>query len=41
MPEEKKLAMRLAARECFEQRFEIKKVTESLRTVLTSVARVN
>ena len=38
MQEERKLAMRQAARECFEQRFEIRKAAETLHTILASVS---
>ena len=41
MKEESKLAMRQAARECFEQRFEIRKAAETLRTILSSVSGAN
>jgi glycosyltransferase involved in cell wall biosynthesis len=37
MPEEKKVAMREAAHQCFDTRFEIKRATENLRAVLASV----
>jgi glycosyltransferase involved in cell wall biosynthesis len=39
--EEKRLNMRRNARECFEQRFEIQQVAETLRMVLQHVRRVN
>lgn len=38
---DKRLAMRQAARDCFETRFEIKKAAETLHAVLASVMRVN
>jgi glycosyltransferase involved in cell wall biosynthesis len=38
MPAEKKLAMRQAARACFDRNFEIKRAAESLYTVLESVS---
>jgi len=38
MPLEKKIAMRRAARECFEARFEIKKAAQALNAVLANVA---
>ena len=41
MPKEQKLAMRQAARECFEKRFEIKKAAETLHTVLARMIAVN
>ena len=41
MPGEKRLAMRNATTECFEQRFEIKKVATTLQAVLASVAGAN
>jgi glycosyltransferase involved in cell wall biosynthesis len=41
MPKEQKLAMRQAARECFEKRFEIKKAAETLHTVLARMTGVN
>jgi glycosyltransferase involved in cell wall biosynthesis len=41
LPEEKKLAMRQFARQCFEQRFEIKKAAGTLHQVLASVTGVN
>jgi len=41
MKEESKLAMRQAARGCFEQRFEIRKAAETLRTILSSVSGAN
>lgn len=41
MPAEKKLAMRQAAGECFEARFEIKKAAQSLFAVLASATGVN
>ena len=34
LPEEKKLVMRQLARQCFEQRFEVKKAAGTLQTVL-------
>jgi glycosyltransferase involved in cell wall biosynthesis len=37
MPAEKKLAMRQAAQNCFDQRFEIKKAAQTLHAVLASV----
>jgi glycosyltransferase involved in cell wall biosynthesis len=37
LPQEKKLAMRQLARQCFEQRFEIKKAAGTLQAVLASV----
>ncbi len=40
MPADKKQAMRHAARECFEQRFEIKKAAQSLHAVLVSAVGV-
>jgi len=39
--EDKKLSMRQRARECFEQRFEIKKATENLRALLANVTGLN
>jgi glycosyltransferase involved in cell wall biosynthesis len=41
MPAEKKLAMRQAARECFDRRFEIRRAAESLHAILASVSGVN
>jgi glycosyltransferase involved in cell wall biosynthesis len=41
LPAEKQQAMRQAARECFEARFEIKKAAQTLHAVLTSVRGVN
>jgi glycosyltransferase involved in cell wall biosynthesis len=41
LPVEKKQAMRQAARECFEARFEIKKAAQALHAVLTSVMGIN
>jgi glycosyltransferase involved in cell wall biosynthesis len=41
LPGEKQQAMRRAARDCFEERFEIKKAAETLHSVLASVMRVN
>jgi glycosyltransferase involved in cell wall biosynthesis len=41
LPEEKKLAMRQLARQCFEERFEIKKAAGTLHEVLASVTGVN
>lgn len=41
MPGEKKLAMRRAAAECFEHRFEIKRAASTLHTVLASVTGMN
>jgi glycosyltransferase involved in cell wall biosynthesis len=41
LPAEKKQAIRQAARECFEARFEIKKAAQTLHGVLTSVMGVN
>ena len=41
LPQEKKLAMRQLAGQCFEQRFEIKKAAESLLAVLASVTGRN
>jgi glycosyltransferase involved in cell wall biosynthesis len=41
MSGEKQRAMRLAAGECFEARFEIKKAAETLHAVLASVMGVN
>jgi glycosyltransferase involved in cell wall biosynthesis len=41
MTTEQKSAMRLAAHDCFEQRFEIRQAAETLHSVLARVARVN
>jgi glycosyltransferase involved in cell wall biosynthesis len=41
LPDDKKLAMRKLARQCFEQRFEITKAANSLHQVLASVTGVN
>lgn len=41
LPEDRKLAMRQRARECFEQRFEIKKAAETLRAILAGISGVN
>jgi glycosyltransferase involved in cell wall biosynthesis len=41
MPAEKKWAMRLAAVDCFNKRFEIGRAAESLRSVLANVSGVN
>jgi glycosyltransferase involved in cell wall biosynthesis len=41
LPQEQKLAMRQAACECFEQRFEIKKAAETLHAILSHVSGVN
>jgi glycosyltransferase involved in cell wall biosynthesis len=41
LPVEKKLAMRRAAADCFEQRFEIKRAAETLHTVLAGATGVN
>ena len=41
LPEEKKLAMRHAARRCFEQKFEIQQVAQNLQMILTSLTGVN
>jgi glycosyltransferase involved in cell wall biosynthesis len=41
MPAEKKLAMRQAARDCFNRRFEIRKAAESLHAILTNFSGVN
>jgi glycosyltransferase involved in cell wall biosynthesis len=41
LPAEKQQAMRRAARECFEERFEIKKAAETLHAVLASVMAMN
>ena len=41
LPDEKKAAMRKLARQCFEQRFEIKKAAGSLHAVLASVTGMN
>ena len=41
LPEEKKRAMRQAARECFEKRFEIIRAAETLHTVLVGISGVN
>ena len=41
LSEEKKLAMRQLARQCFEHRFEIKKAAETLQAVLASVTGNN
>jgi glycosyltransferase involved in cell wall biosynthesis len=41
LPAEKRQAMRQAARDCFEKRFEIKKAAQTLHAVLTSVMGVN
>jgi hypothetical protein len=39
--DEKKLAMRRLGRQCFEQRFEIKKTAGTLHEVLANVTGVN
>jgi glycosyltransferase involved in cell wall biosynthesis len=41
MPAENKIAMRQAARDCFEKRFEIKKAAECLQGVLQRVVAMN
>jgi glycosyltransferase involved in cell wall biosynthesis len=41
MADESKSAMRQAARECFAQRFEIRKAAETLRTILAGVSGAN
>jgi glycosyltransferase involved in cell wall biosynthesis len=41
MPEERKIAMRQAARRCFEQRFEIRKAAEALHGVLMHLTGMN
>ena len=41
LPEEKKLVMRQLARQCFEQRFEVKKAAGTLQTVLAGLTGVN
>jgi glycosyltransferase involved in cell wall biosynthesis len=41
LPAEKKLAMRRAAAECFEQRFEIKRAAQTLQTVLAGATGAN
>lgn len=41
MSEEEKLAMRQAAYDCFDRRFEIRKAAESLRAVLTNFSGLN
>jgi glycosyltransferase involved in cell wall biosynthesis len=41
LPEDKKLVMRQRARECFEQRFEIKKAARTLRAILGGITGVN
>ena len=41
MPAEKKVAMRQAARDCFEKRFEIKKAAERFYAVLAGISGVN
>lgn len=41
LPQEQKLAMRQAACECFEQRFEIKKAAKTLHAILSHVSGVN
>jgi glycosyltransferase involved in cell wall biosynthesis len=41
LPEEKKLAMRQLARQCFEQRFEIKKTAGILQSVLARITGAN
>ena len=41
LPEEKRLVMRRAARDCFGARFEIKKAAQALHNVLASVMGVN
>jgi glycosyltransferase involved in cell wall biosynthesis len=41
LPEEEKLAMRRHARQCFENRFEIKKAAATLHAVLANVTGVN
>ncbi len=41
MPAETKLAMRQAARDCFNKRFEIRKAAESLHAILTNFSGVN
>jgi glycosyltransferase involved in cell wall biosynthesis len=41
LPDEEKLAMRQLARQCFEQRFEIKKAANTLHEVLAAITGVN
>jgi glycosyltransferase involved in cell wall biosynthesis len=41
LPDEKKLAMRLVARQCFERRFEIKKAADTLHDVLAGITGLN
>jgi glycosyltransferase involved in cell wall biosynthesis len=41
MPQEEKFAMRQAAQQCFEQRFEIRKAAETLYAILARVTGVN
>jgi glycosyltransferase involved in cell wall biosynthesis len=41
LPNERKLAMRQVARQCFEQRFEIKKAADTLHDVLAGITGVN
>jgi len=41
LPDEKKLAMRQLARQCFEQRFEVRKAAGTLQAVLASVTGVH
>jgi glycosyltransferase involved in cell wall biosynthesis len=41
MPPEKKLAMRQAARDCFDRRFEIRRAAESLQAILRNFSGVN
>lgn len=41
MPADEKLAMRQAARDCFDKRFEIRKAAESLHAILTNFSGVN
>jgi glycosyltransferase involved in cell wall biosynthesis len=40
LPQSQKLIMRQTARDCFEQRFEIKKAAETLHTILASIAGI-
>jgi glycosyltransferase involved in cell wall biosynthesis len=41
MPEEQKLTMRQATRDCFERNFEIRRAAESLRAILANFSGVN
>jgi len=41
MPAEKTLAMRQAARDCFDRRFEIRRAAESLQAILRNFSGVN